>query len=82
MKREYGYVEVHGSGFPLRTVRVGADRAEAVKAANDTYWAAVRTERAHGVRFGIINEQEQVRGKLVMTKSWSRYAPERSDPFA
>ena len=71
--RKYGYVEVHGSGFPLSYSEPFEDRKEAVEAANRAYSRAVNTGRAHGIRFGSMNEKKQVKGKLVMTKAWRKY---------
>jgi len=68
MKREYAYVEIHGSGFPLRTVPCGADRADAINQANTAYWRAVNTECAHGIRFGVVKTTGSVNGKTHMTR--------------
>lgn len=79
-KKQWGYVEIHTSGFPLRTSSPYDDRAEAAEAANRAYRAAVNTGSAGGIRFGVMSPDGTVKGKLVMTKSWRKY-PYPGGPF-
>jgi hypothetical protein len=72
-RRQYGFVEVHGSGFPLKTSEHFDDKAEAVIGANRAYCRAVNTGSAAGVRFGMMDETGHVKGRLVMTKSRRKY---------
>lgn len=72
-KNKYGYIEVHGSGFPLSTLGPYDDRAQAVDEANRAYQRAVNTGSAHGIRFGVMDEKKSVKGRLVMVKSWKKY---------
>jgi hypothetical protein len=72
MKR-YGYVEVHGSGFPLKTSDPFTDRGEAVSAVNGAYHKAVNTGCAAGIRFGVMDDKLRVKGRLVITRSWRKY---------
>ena len=69
----WGYVEVHSSGFPLRTSSSYENREEAVSDANRAYRTAVNTGNAAGIRFGVIYDKGNVKGKLVMTKSWRKH---------
>lgn len=71
-EKKYGYVQVHGSGFPLQTVVVG-DRRQAAEEANRAYRRACNTGCAYGVRFGVVSEGARIKGKLVMCKSWRKY---------
>jgi hypothetical protein len=64
---------VHGSGFPLKTSERYHDRNEARNAANKAYLRAVNTGCAHGIRFGTMDDQGRVTGKLAMTKSWRKH---------
>lgn len=77
--RRYGYVEVHGSGFPLKWSEPFDDRQTAVDEANKAYNRAVNTGCAHGIRFGTMDDKRHVKGKLVMTRSWRKYP---KGPFA
>ena len=78
-RRRYGFVEVHGSGFPLKTSEPFDARTDAVKEANRAYCRAVNTGGAAGVRFGTMDEESRVKGRLVMTKSARKYP---KGPFA
>lgn len=69
----WGYVEIHGSGFPLMRSDPFNDRKEAVAAANEAYLRAVKTGRAAGIRFGTMDAEGHVKGKPFMTKSHSKY---------
>ncbi len=72
-KRHYGFVEVHGSGFPLKCSKPFEDRGEAVAEANRAYRKAVNTGCAEGVRFGVVQPGGNIKGRLVLTKSWRRH---------
>lgn len=69
----YGFVEVNGAGFPLKTSDPLDDRAMAVQTANKAYQRAVNTGCAHGVRFGRMDGEGRVKGRLVVTKSWRKH---------
>jgi hypothetical protein len=71
--RKYGFIEVPGSGFPLSTSKPFDDRAAAVEEANAAYRRAVNTGRADGIRFGTLDDNGSVKGRLVMTKSWRKH---------
>jgi hypothetical protein len=73
MGQVYGYVEVHGSGMVIKTSPGFSDRAEAVEEANRAFRRAVNTHCADGVRFGVMNDHSNVKGRLFMTKSWRKY---------
>ena len=77
-KSRYGFVEVHGSGFPLKASDPFDDRAIAVAEANRAYHRAVNAGGAAGVRFGTMDEEGRIKGRLVMTKSWRKHT---SGPF-
>ncbi len=70
---KFGYVEIHASGFPLLTSVPFDSRAEGAAAANKAYLRAVNTGCAAGIRFGQMDGEGRVRGRLVMTKSWRKY---------
>lgn len=70
---KFCYVEVSGTGFPLKTSDPFEDRATAVTEANRAYRRAVNTSCADGIRFGTMDAEGHVKGKLVMTKSWRKY---------
>ena len=76
---EYGYVKIGSGGFPLQTVRLGADRKVAAEEANTAYRRAVNTGQCIGIRFGVLSREGAVRGKNAMTKSWRKY---NGQPFA
>lgn len=71
--RFYGYAEVHESGFPLNTSDAFESCSTAAAEANKAYCRAVNTGCAGGIRFGIMDRDGRVRGRLVMTKAWRKY---------
>lgn len=73
MSKKYGFVEVHGSGFPLKTSEFFEDQASAASEANRAYFRAANTGCASGVRFGVMDDEGHVKGKLVMTRSAIKY---------
>ena len=59
MRTQYGYQQVHRSGFPLGIAITYDDRQDAIKAANAAYRVAVNTQCAAGSVLGLSRRQDQ-----------------------